>query len=363
MKLDQITFTRFIAALTVVFFHFGSLNQAFPTTHPFWQPVITAGPIAVSYFFVLSGFIMAVAYYGSSRAVNAKQYWLARFARIYPVYLLALLLVLAFTLTKKQGVDIATILLNLLMLQAWLPPYAMTLNTPGWSLSVEAFFYLLFPLLIFLVRKNNIKPLAIISIIFWVITQLVQIYLVQSPNYSHPSPFHNFIFYHPIMQVSTFLLGLVVGIYFCDGKLIFLRLPWNGFIILSLVVLVIFALAYQAELSKQFGFALHYENGLLAPLFLGIIVFLGLNTGWTQKLLSLPFFVLLGEASYSLYILQRPMYGIYDRLIGSMIANSNLRFYLFVLILIGISIASFYLLETPLRRFINRFYFLSKNNG
>ncbi|WP_020394954.1 acyltransferase family protein [Thiolinea disciformis] len=364
MKLEQITFTRFIAALTVVFFHFGTLNQASPTTHPFWGSVITAGPIAVSYFFALSGFIMAVAYYGSTRSIDAKQYWVARFARIYPVYLVALLLVLAFAMLKKQSVGLSTIAFNVSMLQAWLPPYAMTLNTPGWSLSVEAFFYLCFPFLLALLhRQSRRQMLLIFSIVLWFSTQLLQIYLVQSSYYTHPSAFHNFIFYHPLMHISTFLLGLLAGAYFCDGAFNRFQVVWNGVAILILLGLVIFALAYQAKLSAWLGFTVHYENGLIAPLFLAIIILLGLNTGWTQKVLNLPLLVLLGEASYSLYILQRPIYGIYDRLIGQALLNSNLRFYLFLFILVGISIASFYLLESPLRRFINRSYFLSKKNG
>lgn len=358
MKLDQITFTRYIAALTVVFFHFG--QQAFPATHPWWHPVVTAGPIAVSYFFVLSGFIMAVAYYApSDRPFNQWQYWLARFARIYPVYLLALLLMVVANL-KTDGRDPLTVLLSLSMLQAWIPGYAMTLNSPGWSLSVEALFYLAFPLLLLLVRKQGVQKLFVVGLVLWVSTQILQAWLHNLPTYAPKTVLHEFIYYHPLMHVSTFILGLVAGIYFCDGKLAWLTNRWNGVCVLLVSALAIFALAYEQRIEAGIGFLIDYNNGLIAPLFLGIIVLLAANNGWTKQVLSLPILVLLGEASYSLYILQRPAYGIYDRTLGNWLhLDPNLHYYLFALLLTVASVLSFKYLETPLRRFINSFYGLS----
>jgi len=97
MQLDQLTFTRFIAAMTVVFFHYG--QTIFPANIPFLYENMTAGPIAVGYFYILSGFIMAIAYYETDETkrfeFNKLKYWAARFARIYPVYLVALLVVAA----------------------------------------------------------------------------------------------------------------------------------------------------------------------------------------------------------------------------------------------------------------------------
>ena len=114
MQLDQITFTRFIAALTVVFFHYG--QNVFPANIPFLFENVTAGPIAVGYFYVLSGFIMAIAYFHTDknkrRDFNKTKYWVARFARIYPVYLVALLLIAAAKF-KSLGQDWETLPLHL----------------------------------------------------------------------------------------------------------------------------------------------------------------------------------------------------------------------------------------------------------
>ncbi|HMT94846.1 acyltransferase [uncultured Thiothrix sp.] len=355
MKLDQLTFTRYIAALTVVFFHFG--QQAFPATNTWWHPIVTAGPIAVSFFFVLSGFIMAVAYYQPERPrINKTKYWLARFARIYPVYLLALVLMILANL-KTDGRDPAAVGLSLTMLQAWIPGYAMVLNSPGWSLSVEALFYLSFPFLLYFVHAKGLKALKLITLSLWLGTQLLQIVLHNYVGYEVKGVLHQFIYYHPLMHMSTFMLGLVVGMAFCKGDFSKLNQPWNGLGILTLTVLVILLLAYEASFEQQLGFLIDYNNGLIAPVFLAILVLLAVNNGWTKRFMSLPFLVLLGEASYSLYILQRPVYGIYDRVVGHWLPlDANLHYYLFAILLTVASILSFKYMETPLRRLINSFY-------
>lgn len=357
MKLDQLTFTRYIAALTVVFFHFG--QQAFPATHAWWHPVVTAGPIAVSYFFVLSGFIMAVAYYqpnNQGQRLNKAKYWLARFARIYPVYLLALVLMILANL-KTDGRDPLAISLSLSMLQAWIPGYAMVLNSPGWSLSVEALFYLSFPLLLYFVRSKGIKALIILTLGLWLSTQLLQIILHNSSSYEAKGILHQFIYYHPFMHLSTFMLGLVVGVAFCNGRFNTFDQPWNGLAISTLTLAVILLLAYETSFEQYLGLLIDYNNGLIAPIFLAILVLLAINSGWTKRFMSLPFLVLLGEASYSLYILQRPAYGIYDRLLGHWLPlDANLHYYLFAILLTVASVLSFKYMETPLRRLINSFY-------
>nr|CAA6800867.1 MAG: Peptidoglycan/LPS O-acetylase OafA/YrhL, contains acyltransferase and SGNH-hydrolase domains [uncultured Thiotrichaceae bacterium] len=366
MRLDQLTFTRYLAALTVVFFHFG--QEAFPATNTWLHPVITAGPIAVSYFFVLSGFIMAVAYYAPAKnnpdtSFDKWKYWVARFARIYPVYLIALLLMIGANL-KTDGSDPFTVLLSLSTLQAWVPGYAMTLNSPGWSISVEMFFYICFPMLMLLINKDKLKLLLTAGIILWISTQLLQIYLHNLGSYTPGTPLHEFIFYHPLMHINTFVIGLVTGVYFCNGKMDSLNNRWNGLAAFTVTVIIILALAYEYKFKATFGFSIVYNNGLITPLFLALVVLLATNRGVTQKILSWPILLLLGEASYSLYILQRPVFGIYDRTIGQWLAlDANLHFYLFALLLTILSVASFKFFETPIRRMINSYYISSGKTG
>lgn len=364
MKIDQLTFTRYIAALSVVFFHYGA--NVFPANLPLLNPVLTAGPIAVSYFYALSGLIMAIAYYrpDSTKPFANGRYWLARIARIYPVYLLALLIMMAAKF-KEAGSDPTTVGLSLSMLQAWVPGYPLTLNAPGWSLSVEAFFYLTFPLLILAAKRHHLKQLAIASGVLWGATQVLHTILLNSAAYVPFSPLHDFIFYNPLMHLSTFVTGFIAGAWLREGKLAMLATPAinSSGLFLSLGLIILLLIIRQPLIALS-GVNVDYTNGLIAPLFLAFIVLLALNTGYISTWLQHKWMILLGEASFSLYILQKPLHGIYEKVAGRWIAeDSALYFYLFVAVLTGTAILSFWLIETPLRRFINSRYQPADKSG
>ena len=136
--LRRLTPLRFVAAILVVLYHRGETVPPFDL--PWIHAVIAQSNVAVSFFFCLSGFIMATVY---RDGVDARAYWIARFARIYPVYALAL----AACLVTGPDITAGQYGLDSVLLQAWVPGWAMTVNPPGWSLSVEVLFYALFPVL------------------------------------------------------------------------------------------------------------------------------------------------------------------------------------------------------------------------
>jgi len=356
LQLDQITFTRFIAALTVVFFHYG--QSVFPANISFLFENVTAGPIAVGYFYVLSGFIMAIAYYqpeqSKQTAINKKKYWIARFARIYPVYLIALLLIVA-AKYKDISASWETLPLHLFLLQSWVPGYPITLNTPGWSLSVEAFFYLCFPFILFWVYKVGTKPLMIFAFILWVGTQTILLDQLNSNEYVPKSLLHDFIYYNPLMHLNSFVAGILCGIYLKRNPKSTKNPSNNTLWLVSSLALIFVLIWSRPHLEELLGIKLAFTNGLLAPAFLLFIVLLARNKGRISKILSYSGLVLLGEASYSLYILQKPVHGIYDKIIVPRISLSETaHFYVFLAILIIISIISYKILETPMRKIIRK---------
>ncbi|RVU83804.1 acyltransferase [Leucothrix sargassi] len=352
MQIHQITFTRFIAALTVVFFHYGP--TAFPASLSWIHESVTAGPVAVNYFYVLSGFIMAIAYYQlqPTKVLSKKRYWLARFARIYPVYLVALLL-MAVAGAKELIENPLAFPLHLTMLQAWIPGYPMTLNNPGWSLSVEAFFYLSFPFLLALIYKTGLKYLSVLCVILWVATQYILIAGINSDSYVPAGLLHDFVYYHPLMHINAFIAGLVCGVLFKRNaeKL----KPTNTYLLIASVLLIIVLLETRPLLEASLGIKLAYTNGLIAPAFLLFIWLLASAQGCVARVLSHPVLILLGEASFSLYILQKPVFGLYNKLIEPRLGLSAIAdFYSTLIILIVVSILSYKLFETPLRTYINK---------
>lgn len=356
MSLDQITFTRFVAAITVVFFHYG--QSIFPANVSFLFENVTAGPIAVGYFYVLSGFIMSIAYYqpvqgnNQQAVINNWKYWLARFARIYPVYLVALLLIV---IAKYKSVADSqeTLVLHLSMLQAWIPGYPITLNTPGWSLSVEAFFYLCFPFLLIFVYKSGIKKLIVITVLLWFLTQIILMTAINSDAYQAKNYLHDFIYYNPLMHLNSFIAGMLTGIIFKKSSTQNSRNN-SIFVILSFV-LIFFLIWGRPHFEALTGFKLAYTNGLLAPAFLLLIILLAKDNSILSTILKHKWLILLGEASYSLYILQKPIHGVYEKIITPRIVLSETtHFYIFLLLLILISIASFKYFETPMRYYIRK---------
>lgn len=355
MPIHHLTFTRFIAALSVVIFHYGATTTPFdidPFSHAF-----QAGPIAVSYFYALSGFIMAIAYYRPEQPdkFNKWKYWLARFARIYPVYLLALLLVIA---ANYKSADIKSIVLNLTLLQAWIPGYPLTLNAPGWSLSVEAFFYFCFPFLLWAIYRHGMRGLVFVTITLWFLTQVFHTYALNSEFYQAKNDLHDFIYYNPIMHINTFLMGLVVGVFFKKNyDSLKTDSIQNTILIIFISISVAALLMLRPEFPRWFGINIDFTNGLLAPLSLAFIVLLGRDTGIFSRVLSYSWLILLGEASYSLYILQRPVYGIYEKLIATHLnLPDDMHFYAYLFLLISLSVLSFKLFESPMRHLINRLY-------
>ena len=359
MQLDQITFTRFIAALTVVFFHYG--QSVFPANISFLFENVTEGPIAVGYFYVLSGFIMAIAYYQPKKnkqvAINKKKYWLARFARIYPVYLIALLLIVA-AKYKDISASWEALPLHLFLLQSWVPGYPITLNTPGWSLSVEAFFYLCFPFILIWVYKVGTKPLFIFTLILWLVTQIVLLDQLNSDAYAPKSLLHDLIYYNPLMHLNSFVAGILCGIYLKRNSNNYenrINQSKNTVLLLLSLALIFLLIWARPFLEQLLNIKLAFTNGLLTPAFLLFIVLLARNKGRISKILSYSGLVLLGEASYSLYIIQKPVHGIYDKIIVPRVALSETsHFYIFLVILIITSIISYKIFETPMRKIIRQ---------
>lgn len=151
------TTLRGLLAVWVVCFHFWpDLLVLWPSLAARIAPLVSAGNMAVPGFFILSGTVMVHTYRETLRRgswAGARTFLLARLARVYPVHLATLLVLLAMAVAARaQGValfrayDGADFVRNLLLIHAWSPYFQLNWNFPSWSLSAEWFAYCLFPL-------------------------------------------------------------------------------------------------------------------------------------------------------------------------------------------------------------------------
>jgi len=344
MRIEQLTFTRFIAAVSIVIYHYGA--NAFPFNHTSISYIFKAADIGVSYFFILSGFVMIIAY-GNRPKVDAIGYFKNRIGRIYPVYLLALGLVTGYYLFKNWEVDFKAFGLNLFVVQAWLPPYPLSLNYPGWSLAVELFFYALFPFLFnSFYTQAKLKPVAVVVFSLWVISQLVFLLLLHSGFYKgFPSESNDFLFHFPVLHLNQFLAGNLAGLVFRQFS--FKAKNYDIWLVVLVLVLMVLLRVPNPRI---------YHNGLLAFIFGAFIYLICLNTGQISSLFRSKPFVFLGEISYGIYILQYPAFLLTQDLVKFLnITHAAIAFYVFLLFLLVLSGLSYWLIETPLRNKIKSF--------
>lgn len=219
--LNALTGIRFIAALIVVFFHFLYTDvQGVPVVRTF----VEHGYVGVTLFFVLSGFIMVYAY-SRTRKSKREFYW-SRVARLYPLYLFSLVVAFPVFLwgilkggLTSQGVS--SLVLTPPALQAWVP-MSFGWNSAAWSLSVEALWYLLFPLLLPQLLRLPVRSLPLAILGAWGVGLLAptmyQVFLPDGAGYNwHTSSFWlDFVKFNPIVHLTDFLVGAFIGRLFIE---------------------------------------------------------------------------------------------------------------------------------------------------
>ncbi len=351
MRIEALTFLRFFAALVVVVYHYGrgtGLSQLA-------RPLMISGSQMVTFFFVLSGFVLLVSQ-PEGRRQGLGAFYRARIARIVPIYWVALFWAML-ALWKWPGpVDF---FLHASFLQAWVPGHVYQLNFPAWSVSVEAFFYASFPLFLFWLRRRRpaVGSYLALTLGLWLLTQVA---LAQSFEFPAQGslPRRAFDAYHflPINHLCSFLLGTAGGYAFQATQ----AKPRAKGIASVLWILLSFLLIYGAlrfgpRLQENLGVHLAQRVSFLAPLFLACIWSLARADNPLTRGLSLSPLVLLGEASYSLYILQTPALISYRKWLAPHLGlGRDGSFYLYLSLLILLSILTMYLIERPARRALRR---------
>ena len=348
MRIEQITFTRFIAAISIVIYHFG--KNIFPFDNKLISFLFKQANIGVSYFFILSGFIMIIAYQSKSK-INILDYFKNRFARIYPVYFIALILLFVGRFIVGDFIDYSGFILNVFVVQAWVPGMALAFNPPAWSLSVELLFYAIFPFLFnsFYSKINNYKKYIFPIFLFFLVSQFILHYFFYSGFYKGPKTFsHDLLFYFPLMHLNAFLIGNITGLFFV--KKVKQGLQNFDLHILIIITLIILALKNPCGLI--------YNNGLFSILFVPLILLICLNNGLISFIFKAKILVFLGEISFGIYILQIPVFNFSKVFLKFVGIKDHMQFFYFSLvILVLVSAISYVIIETPLRNKINRLRF------
>ncbi|WP_246792442.1 acyltransferase family protein [Burkholderia perseverans] len=226
--LPSLTGFRFIVSLLVFLFHVSVANSPIPPykpVNPFGDPQIAThfsyalaqmGYIGVSYFFVLTGFIITWSSFpfGESKL----SFWRRRIVKIYPNHVVIFILALGLFSWNYTSFDIA--IKNLLLVHAFFPQpnVSVSVNPPSWSLCADILFYLAFPFLIKLVAPLRARGLwlavAATALVILLIPVVNDEYVVNYPK-SPITPISAtqfwFGYLFPLSRMFDFVLGVVLA--------------------------------------------------------------------------------------------------------------------------------------------------------
>tara|TARA_A100001015_G_scaffold21502_1_gene24408 strand:- start:2271 stop:3401 length:1131 start_codon:yes stop_codon:yes gene_type:complete len=338
-KLLPLTSMRFLAALFVLLSHLSFLKDNSSYSLFF----VEDGFIGVTFFFILSGFILAYSYSEKfiRDEVSKRKYFIARIARIYPLHLLTF--IIALPLVFLGGVDtIIQALPNPILLHSWVPikNVYFSANSPSWSISTELFFYLLFPFLILL--RTRVLLLTFIALISFQIGGLSMI---------HDETIEHALFYiSPFFRVSDFILGILLyKAYKSQPELSISKI--NKIQVASVSSLLVFIIfAYYFSIGIEYKYSLFY----IAPMGFVILSF-AYSGGLLGSLLSNKVLVFLGESSFALYLVHQLIirYSLGLNKKFELLSDGAMLFFILFFSL-SLSVLLFKYFETPARKFVVR---------
>lgn len=349
---------RGVAAFLVLMFHFRDVTKSVGDSIDAHTAFFSTGYIWVDFFFILSGFILTHVYGAAMARAHdrdaqqaARRFYVARFARIYPLHFATLLAMIALELSaylfrpeiadafvsNRKG--LASILQNLTLTHAWLTLGRLEWNVPSWSISTEAFAYLIFPLLLALSHHRSVMVRALLPV------AALAIYV------------HTFVNFKAIQDQQPLARCLAS---FVSGMLLHRLWQRHGAVQQAVAgVLQLGALA-AAVVAMHFG----WSQALVVVAFALLIFSTADDHGPLARMLTTRPLLFLGTLSYSIYMTHWIVYRLYwmygeNVLSGLASEYSPVKVYFLKVILmlaltLTLSLGAFRYIELPARRYITR---------
>ena len=392
--IPSLTGLRFIAAFCVLIAH------ALPQIVKFQNPPVPVALLSqiwaegMTLFFVLSGFVI---YYNYSHSIGQRSglyyFFLARFARLYPLYIVVVVygLLVKFSYFQLPAENIASLPYYATLTQSWLykpighnsliSQFGLIVGV-SWSVSTEWFFYMTFPFVCLALASIPSIRARLIAAAIAIVTALAIVTIIHANNAPiqqfgialfgpvaaepQESLFRWLAYYSPYVRVFEFILG-------CLCASIYMKLEasrpsereqrlgrWltagalSGILILHLLMFGIDSNARWHQLVA----ALHMNFGF-AP-FLALLIFCcaRYQTAFS-RLVSTRWMVLCGEASYSLYlghflVINAFRYEAATITAWQVAVGAFLQLAVVILAAIGLSLVTWSLIEVPSRRWLRR---------
>lgn len=360
-RLDALTSLRFFAAAMIVLGHadpiFGSFGVA--QSLPLNQ--------GVSFFFVLSGFILAWNYPILSNWSDRRKFWLARVARIWPLHVVTCLLWIALIFNFDRSayfpgiLGLAKLVANLLLLQSWVPvhDWALSFNGVAWSISTEFAFYAMFPLLIALWQKSWHQLLLCQALIILLTISACTFYAISGSDDYPGVGLLGLLYFNPVVRIFEFSIGIGLTILVREIAAAKPTLSNWQWLVIELAALLaaavgLLAAANFSGIGQTLGAPAAYyfaKEGLW--LFWAILIgVFALSRGPLTRLLSFRVVVFFGEISFALYLCHALVIHYLENYTDQIQQYGLFGYGIFWLWCLTLSAILFVGVETPCRKFI-----------
>lgn len=295
-RLINIDALRGVAVLLVIFLHVGALTPNIEKMGYFYHFVMRSA-VGMQLFFVLSGYLIAKSFNNITSAKKFSIFLIRRVARIYPLYFIMIHLYLLLYLIQSSNsefvplansinvdnLNILNYLIHIFLMQGFVPNWQHTIVDGSWSIVNEAYFYLLFPIII---SKTSYDIKKMVNFLMLTIV-VASLFAYFARGYDGYFGYHGFL-----SQLPCFIIGVLVYIFELRQEKAF---TYKNSEVASLVILfaLLLILGLKGDISP-----LGYH--VVSALFFGFILYLLINGGFVFGRL---FFILhdFGKMSYSLF--------------------------------------------------------------
>lgn len=361
-RIDSLTSLRFIAAAIVALQHAAS--------PAFFKVGISLFDTrqAVSFFFVLSGFVLVHAYWNFDARNGLGDFIAARLSRLWPAHAATAILAAVLVAPVTDMVGVTKFAVNLLLLQSWIPltQWYYSINGVSWSISSEMFFYLMFPIALMMLRRNPLLVAVVSVCLVCVGIAIASALQLSSVEASPGMTAWGILYISPITRLAEFLGGMVayqVAISLRGAA--WSRAQASAYEIAGVVISFLAMVGatklsvYLSNTSPQAAVWIRVAGSF--PVFAALLSVFYAQRGIVSRLLSWRPLVYLGEISFALYLLHqlvlRWMFGHYRDIIET---NWWLAYCGYWVVSIAGAAAIYHWIETParepLRDFVRRRY-------
>lgn len=303
-RLPSLTGMRWIAAFLVFIFHLGYVGG--PTGAALHHVLGRAGHLGVTFFFILSGFVLT---WSARPSDTAPKFWRRRLAKIFPNHWATFLLTAVLMAITGEAIVAGDAVPNLFLVHTWIPKLEswISMNAVSWSLACELVFYLTFPLWKRLFDRIPARRLwltaGLIAAAIIAVPLLVQGFVADNPRIPYdtfgPISFDQLwlTYFFPLTRVLEFMLGIVLARIVLTGR-------WIPINMTTAALLVVAGQAVALTIDSA-SYLLSASAGPALPVALLIAAAASADARGAYSPFRSRTMVWLGEISFAFYMVHK----------------------------------------------------------